>query len=576
MEYNLSPPNTLQERVLIAMAINLWTKSPVKDEVLRLFKSRSRSICDDGWEKVEKILRKKVVPKALSLPRSLAEELSGISTQIRLEILAWAKYYSRYYCELDFFNNMCWTPQGTVDAEKTARNLVSDQSVHIVKRYRIACINCFEDVIRNLWNSDREFFDEQYLREVKRHTNKLIAFWSYYINQKIDEIVTNGSVYEHGFNVAVEQGNSVAVRYFWPKLTLEEKERNLERCIKIAAEESFTGVMGHFKFPHSCYTNIVCFLLNQMSEKQQKNIFSDVGEGILYGLLNFPYQKLFIATAERMLHTLSRRNRYFLLLYTAKKIANYPQGYRSILKHVWQQVLDTELQGNIWEAVRILSDLYETKDHISIQWVLNSISDSEREACIFSYEGEGICCYLIDQGEWSAISNFIKSCLTRKDLAIKFKKDEKISHYFLENEFPKKAEKFTQLIDDHIASFKAAQERKIEDECYSVTTEEAKANQGKEREDECYNVTTEEAKANQGKKREIEDECYSITAKKVKANQGKKREIEDECYSVTAKKAKANQGKEIEDEDNDISEKKISTDLEVKKVYPINILGRVC
>ena len=496
MEYNLSPPNTLQEIVLIAMAINLWTKSPVKDEVLELFKSRSRNICDDGWEEVEKILRKKIVlPNPLSLPGSLAEELSGISTQIVLEILAWAKYYSKYYCELDFFNNICWTPQGTVDAEKTARKLVSDQSVHIVNRYRVACINCFEDVIPDLWKQSSK--TEKHLNGIKKFKihDDLVILWSYHLYNRSSEITGRDPINEFGFKIAVDLGNSVAVRYFWPKLTPEERERNLEKCIKIAAKESFTGVIGNFKFPHSCYTNIVCFLLNQMSEKQQKNIFSDVGEYILCGLLNFPYQKLFIPISEEIWHYLQEKKEYDrLLYYITDKISNYPQLYTELLQYVWQKIPDKDKVINTWEAGIALSKLFRIEDHESIRFILSSVSVKAKEEFILD-EGLDVCCSLVSEGKWNILKKFMKCCLQNKDVAFAFeaKAKKRISWYTASEKLQENAPQFYKLIDDHIASL---------------------------------------------------------------TNQGEKRKIEDE--------------------DNDISAKKIRTDLEVKKMHPITTLGKVC
>lgn len=478
MEYSLSPPGSLKEKSLIAAAIALWTKSPVKDEVLRVFEYRSERDFDKKWKKIEKIVQETV--KAFELPQTLKTELSGISTQVGLEILGWAKYYGQYYCESAFFNNACWTPQGAIDAEKTARKLVNDESLSILKRYRIACIHCFENRVHDLWNSDKEFFDEQYLREIKksankrasRSTNRLIVFWSYYINERIGEIVRDGAINEYGLNVAVEEGNSVAVKYFWEKLTPIEKEKNLEKCIVAAAKESCHYVSGSRYFPNSCYTDIVCFLLNQVGEERQKNILNNpnTAENVLNGLLNFPYQKFFIPTTENVWHDSLVDG---LLYYIEKKIHIPFQNYVEVFQYVWNKIHDKDSVNMNWIS-KILLKLLILKDYDNAKLIFNDLFIvNEGEAFIVSYKREDICCSLISQDKWDKLEFFIKSCLTDRNAAIKFKEKERISYYLLENGLQDQAEKFTKLLDNFIASFEVklptqakeeSNKRKVEDD----------------------------------------------------------------------------------------------------------------
>ncbi|VVC27413.1 PD-(D/E)XK nuclease superfamily 9 [Cinara cedri] len=454
MDYNLLPPGNLKEKALIEVAIALWTHNPIKDEVLRVFEYRSEHGFDKRWKKIEKIVQE--IVKTLELPQTLKAELSGISTQIGLEILRWAQYYGQYYCESAFFNNIGWTPQGAIDAEKTARNLLSDESLSVLKRYKIACTYCFEDIIHDLWKQLGK--EERHLKKMKKSRlyEGLVLFWSYHLYGKSAEVIGGNSINEYGLNIAVDQGNSVAVKYFWKKLNPEEKERNLEKYIVAAARESYEYISESRRFSNSCYTGIVCFLLNQVDDEQRKDIFSNTytAENILNGLLNFPYRQLFIHAVEYSWDSLQEENYHNLLYYIGKKVSNHFQSYKELLRCFWQKIPDKEKAINTWEASELLSKLFKVEDYVSIGLILGSVSIPAREKFILN-EGPSICYNLVAGNKWQALSNFMNCCLLNKDAAIKFKAKERISWYSADEALQENAPTFYKFVDDFIASFDA-------------------------------------------------------------------------------------------------------------------------
>lgn len=432
MDYNLVPPENLRESALIVAAINLFTQNPVKGQILRVFEYHSQGDFDDRWKEVEKIIKERI--KGLKLPQTLEDDLSGISRQISLEILEWSKYYGKYYCESAFFNNICWTPQGSIDAEKTAKKLVSYESLSVLKRYEIACIHCFEDMIPDLWKQLGK--EASHLKRMKRSRmyDRLAIFWSYYINDRAGEIIKDSSINEYGLNIAIEQGNSVAVRYFWTKLTPEEKEKNREKCIVIAAQKPLTGsgLDKDIRFPKSCYISILCFFLNQISEEQQVKILHNnatkLNYNILKGFLNFPYQHFFKPTAKHALSFLENEDYYYLLSSIADRILINHEIYGELFQYAWQKMPGRESAINAWQIEEAVSQLFELKDYRNAKLVLSSTLTSLREKLIFSDRGEDICYSLAKKDEWDALEDFINLCLVNRYVALRFNTTQKKFH----------------------------------------------------------------------------------------------------------------------------------------------------
>lgn len=470
MDYTLPQPDSLRERSLIKAAITLWTKSPVLDKILKLF---SRSTWNNRWKEIDKLVQK--IIQDLELPDTFKAELSSISRQIGQEMLAWTQYYA-YQCNKSvFLKNVCWTPQGSIDAEKTARSLVNDKSLTVFQRYKIACINCFDEMIPDLWKQCG--VDEKDLEGMRKNTwcDPMVILWSYSLCGRSAEITGESSINEYGLNIAVERGNSVAVKYFWQKLTSIEKEKNLEKCMVTAARKSCDYVSGSTRFPNSCDTEIVCFLLNQVSQEEQKEILSnyDTAEDVLCGLLNFPYQKLFIPAAD-----FSWNNSMLdMVLYCIKRKIDDPfqeyiepiHGYRVIFNYFLNKI-DDKNSIKMDRLVDILLVVFKLECYDDLKSILSDLFLERKEKFIFSYSGRQICYELIGENKWNVLKFIFESCLTNRNAILEFKEKERISCRLLEKGSQEEAQKFIKIVDDLISSFDVVlplqenNKRKIEDD----------------------------------------------------------------------------------------------------------------
>lgn len=161
MNFILKLPS-LKHITLVKVAASLWNQHDIMALVAELSKSPLFSKFDSigayipderkqKWQSIEN----KVIEKMLQLivPTNLKEEISGYIQTVGLQILQWVVYHLKF-CDFDLnlMNEFCWTPQGTIDKNKTAEVLIRNDSIDIATRYKLARVYCLENGITELWN----------------------------------------------------------------------------------------------------------------------------------------------------------------------------------------------------------------------------------------------------------------------------------------------------------------------------------------------------------------------------------------------------------------------------------------
>lgn len=139
-----------------------------------------------------------------------------------------------------------------LNREKVARKLLELESKDGTKfpldsddRYHIACWNCFEDKIKEIFEEFRKEynldFSEESTKKLIRIKSKrpLTTFWSNFINKDVLSIQDNDKYsYEYGLERAKAEGCIEAVMFFWDKLP--EDKKTSERLMDIALYQSVT------------------------------------------------------------------------------------------------------------------------------------------------------------------------------------------------------------------------------------------------------------------------------------------------------------------------------------------------
>jgi hypothetical protein len=175
---------------------------------------------------------------------------------------------------------------------------------------------------------------------------------------------------------------------------------------------------------------------------------------VLRCFTRFPYRHLFLSSVKCVLNFVEKEQRYFLLVYVAERTADDPKVYSELLKYIWASIPNKDTMTKEWRFIRTIEAFLQAKGHENTEFLLNSISTSERER-LFLYNGQGICYRLVYDNKWDILKKCIKSSIISKDSALKFKKEERISSNlsrcgFSESELKSKIETFHSIIDDLI------------------------------------------------------------------------------------------------------------------------------
>lgn len=478
---NFIPQQTLENISLIKIVASLWNQHHIRVLVAEFTHSHLFSTVDNEitliptitlrrqkWQKIEDQVKEKLAK--FTLPTSLKEKMLGYIQPVGLQIMKWMEYHLNHCClDLDLPNEVCWTPQATIDKKKTAELLVKDVTIDITTRYKLACIYCLEDNIPELWNqipeSEKEFF---YSEEdpSKISQSELVVFWGYYIKgevAKMDNMIRrkqNGRCsYTHLFRSAAESGNKVATEYFLQKLNPREKPLlNLNVALSVVnkrhnREPKITDP------PKEYYTEVLCFLLLQTSKEQQIEVFKTHPLPVLCCFLDWPWQNFFVEIAGHLWNFLPEIDYYFVFQSILHKlhIGYIDYNYKKIFRDVWQQIPDTDKNYiiNNKGLVYLLDRLFQVQDQENFKFIFKDTTLIDKNKLIFSYEGLYLCKSMINRGNWDLFKFFVQLLISSKDEMIKFKKEiEKFVQTFTGRIYIDKYEKqLFLLLDDFVREY---------------------------------------------------------------------------------------------------------------------------
>lgn len=167
------------------------------------------------------------VDDELHLPSSVEESLKKQVKFVCLELHIWIEnlvtstqtYSFLYVKSLEFLPCVVWTPDGFIDYEKTAVNLLGDSGLSLVQKYCLACSYCMVDEIERFWRMHPCEID---LDNIPIVGNRIIIYWNARSKFSFDEPITDLMIsYCKNFN---------AVEYLWNCLDITKKLASVRLC----------------------------------------------------------------------------------------------------------------------------------------------------------------------------------------------------------------------------------------------------------------------------------------------------------------------------------------------------------
>lgn len=436
MNYILMP--SLEHIALLKIVITLWNRDYIQDLVSQFyFTPLIISETRKEWKKIEDKVSEKI--QELPLPKLLKKQLPNFVEAIGWQILTWKKCYRNLLGEsyvTIYLRKLCWTLQGTVDKKKTVEILIKDESLHICKRYMLACTFCLEDYIYILWEQLKEPYKKD-LTYIRKYEPPFVSFWCHYIQGKLaqlDKIMKtyckddNVSSYEYAFQHSAVSGNEAATRYFLQKLTPEEKEKNFVKTAGHVAKLRCGCFTKHSDFPKRYFTDVLCFLLSVMNKRQQIEVSKNCAYIVLKCLLDWPWQNLFMKISENLWIFLSEEDYYHLLsiiIYIKVIPGHRDHNYQKLFGMFWKQSPDTHKKYVIAKCASstiLLKDLFKIEDKENIKLIFDNATIAEREKLVFCEMGQRTCQNLIYGDKWDLLGFFIQECISSKEVMTRFKK----------------------------------------------------------------------------------------------------------------------------------------------------------
>ncbi|XP_071040333.1 uncharacterized protein [Parasteatoda tepidariorum] len=237
-----------------------------------------------------------------------------------------------------------WTVEGTVDIVKSLKELFDNGclgSLDICDLYEIACSHCLGEYASILW----EKIPDQFRNNFRTHRDNLITYWTCVLDNNLGSFLTrlidHENTYDDNFSIDVNMiacsiriGNIVALKYFWKKLSEQEKNDHLSKWL-LQATQHMRG-LSHIYYQDSSETiDVLCFLLSHVNRlTQMTEFFRNYSRVLVFLFESWPYQRIFLSTIFEQLDNL-QENIYLRIMEKISSNMSKRGNEMMIFKEIW-------------------------------------------------------------------------------------------------------------------------------------------------------------------------------------------------------------------------------------------------
>lgn len=301
-DFNAVPSLGLLTGIQVVVAI--WNRNDIICSISKCLNQIDVKAVDRNWGEITR--RVKVIVRSIEdIPSDLLIDMDAIVFSVGCHIreiktfISFSPYFD--YANYRFPVNH-WTPYGTVDTKKVNEQLAHDDRRCIYYRYNLACNNCFERIIVELFPA--LFYLYKNVRNI--HLGReLISYWTCRLSKdllSLNEISydeENGQHYsaqQVAFLFTLRNCNKSGVEYFLNYLSSNEYEYVLDNKVSTIVKGSFAYRIGpNYYLPPSTeqHTDTIYFLLSKLENDQRMKILRKNSFQILSSFLQYPFFGLF-------------------------------------------------------------------------------------------------------------------------------------------------------------------------------------------------------------------------------------------------------------------------------------------
>ncbi|GFQ94438.1 hypothetical protein TNCT_690141 [Trichonephila clavata] len=361
--------NTVPSLVFIAMTrivIWAWNLPDIVRSISQLLDTLGEIRVERMWKDIVDQVRVIVLTVA-DIPETLRSELDAVILPVGLHIRQMRTFvsYSPYSPSSFFeFPVNCWTSYGTVDTTRLDELLVRDERRLIGFRYALACHDCFEDIVEELFH---ELTPTQVLFLQMQTQTELLSYWTHRVTNDLFNFVILNTPLDVGrgpnvahklaFKYTLRDGSKTGIRYFLDTLPFNEFEY-VSNSFLFYLEERPITLFNRPRYlpipPKEHYSDSMYFLLSTFKEEQRNNILPGHHTAVMLNFLMYPFYGLFSRYGNIWRSNFSLECFYYLLTEIAK------------LQSLNTNFLDYRLFADLWSICPLEYKIFITNHDIEI------------------------------------------------------------------------------------------------------------------------------------------------------------------------------------------------------------------
>ncbi|XP_015907090.3 uncharacterized protein [Parasteatoda tepidariorum] len=345
---NFSEPPSLQRIAIVSIAIGLWTAPDIRNELTYIFRDKG---CGGINELEERILGKLFDS---SLPSSLKTEISYAIQPIELQMLKAFRIYRIWTgCPRNLYEyymkrgTIYWTVEGTVDMVRSFTEIFDSGSLDICRLYALACFHCLGEYASIFWEKvPEEFRNRCRIATVTgKYHHDITIYWTCVIENNLGSFLTrladHENIYDDKLSIdanmiacSINVNNAVSLKYFWKKLSEQEKNDHLSKWLLQAAR--CVGVQNPLIYRFSSEAlDVLCFLLSHVNRiTQMTEFFRDHSRVLVFLFESWPYQRIFLSTIFELLDNLQEDIYSYIMQNISSKMSE-SGNEMMIFKEIW-------------------------------------------------------------------------------------------------------------------------------------------------------------------------------------------------------------------------------------------------
>ncbi|GFR16129.1 hypothetical protein TNCT_43871 [Trichonephila clavata] len=361
--------------------INVWNRREVTHFIDRRIHADNEEIFSRNWKIIEDLV-KTFIHRIEGVPPNLLKEMKAMSNLIGIHIMSIRSF--AYFApdstnsELEFPITY-WTAYGTVDIKRHEELLVRFNGADFGLRYNLACNDCFEEIVKELFDllevvqrEDFLIYDSQ--RELlsywtRRQANDLSSFKNS-ISQDTFVRDHNYSAHQFAFLYTLLTGNKMGIEYFLNFLSPDNYELVAENHAHlIAAEYENRTIYTFFIFlrPNAHFEDAVYLLLSKLDEEKRLQFLRKSPYTFLTMFLRYPFFGIFSACANLLIEDLRWQHISLLLnaIYSLEKL-KIPLFDLHLFNDLWRICpesakadIKTNRENYVWHSERDFLSLLE-------------------------------------------------------------------------------------------------------------------------------------------------------------------------------------------------------------------------